>query len=63
MSINSGALARWTAHGGNSASIAFAPPLLIGFHGCPLALAEGVKRGKTRRVAKKNIAKRRAYGI
>ena len=61
MSINSGALARWTAHGASSASIAFAPPLLIGFHGCPLAMSETIKRSKTRRIAKKNIAKRRAY--
>jgi hypothetical protein len=61
MTINSASLARWNAHGGNSALIAFAPPIFIGFHGCPLALAEMVKRSKMGRAAKKNFAKRRAY--
>ncbi|MGL4240705.1 MAG: hypothetical protein ACRCTI_06290 [Beijerinckiaceae bacterium] len=42
--------------------LVFAPPIIIGFLGAPLALADNLPRRRTKSAGKKNWAKRRAYG-
>jgi hypothetical protein len=42
--------------------LVFAPPLVLGFLGAPLALADALPRRRVKSGAKKNWAKRRAYG-
>jgi hypothetical protein len=42
--------------------LVYAPPILIGFLGAPLALADNLPKRRLKGVAKKNWAKRRAYG-
>jgi hypothetical protein len=42
--------------------LVFAPPILIGFRGAPLALADSLPKRRLKGGSKKNWAKRRAYG-
>jgi hypothetical protein len=42
--------------------LVFAPPLVLGFLGAPLALAMGAPKRRMRKLSGKNWAKRRAYG-
>jgi hypothetical protein len=42
--------------------LVYAPPILIGFLGAPLALADSQPKRRLKGAAKKNWAKRRAYG-
>jgi hypothetical protein len=42
--------------------LVFAPPLVLGFLGAPLALAMDMPKRRARKVSGKNWAKRRAYG-
>jgi hypothetical protein len=41
--------------------LVFAPPILIGFHGAPLELADAQPQRRPRGPLRKNWAKRRAY--
>lgn len=41
--------------------LVYAPPILIGFIGSPLALADSLPRRRPKGLSKKNWAKRRAY--
>ncbi len=41
--------------------LVFAPPMMIGFIGNPLALGDALPRRRLKKLAKKNWAKRRAY--
>jgi hypothetical protein len=42
--------------------LVFAPPLILGFLGAPLALADALPRRSVKSGSKRNLAKRRAYG-
>jgi hypothetical protein len=42
--------------------LVYAPPILIGFRGAPLELADAQPKRRTPRPARRNWAKRRAYG-
>jgi hypothetical protein len=42
--------------------LVYAPPILIGFLGAPLALADNLPKRRLRGSSRKNWAKRRAYG-
>jgi hypothetical protein len=46
----------------NGRLLVFAPPLMMGFRGCPLALSNGKVSVKTKSGIKRNWAKRRAFG-
>jgi hypothetical protein len=41
--------------------LVYAPPILIGFLGAPLALADSLPKRRLRHLTRKNWAKRRAY--
>jgi hypothetical protein len=41
--------------------LVFAPPMMIGFIGAPIALGDALPRRRLKRLPKKNWAKRRAY--
>jgi hypothetical protein len=47
--------------GPNGQILVYAPPILIGFIGAPLALADSQPRRRLRGLTRKNWAKRRAY--
>lgn len=42
--------------------LVFAPPILIGFLGAPLALADNLPKRRLKGGSRKNWARRRAYG-
>jgi hypothetical protein len=42
--------------------LVFAPPLILGFLGAPLALAMDMPKRRMRKISGRNWAKRRAYG-
>jgi hypothetical protein len=46
----------------NGRLLVFAPPLMMGFRGCPLALSNGKVSVKAKSNVKRNWAKRRAFG-
>jgi hypothetical protein len=46
----------------NGRLLVFAPPLMMGFRGCPLALSNGKVSVKNKSGVKRNWAKRRAFG-
>ncbi len=46
----------------NGRLLVFAPPLVSGFRGAPLALSAGSKSAKRKPSTRRNWAKRRAYG-
>jgi hypothetical protein len=46
----------------NGRLLVFAPPLMMGFRGCPLALSNGKVSVKAKTGVKRNWAKRRAFG-
>jgi hypothetical protein len=45
----------------NGYPLVFAPPLVTGFRGAPLALSVGNKTSKRKQLTRRNWAKRRAY--
>lgn len=47
---------------GKGRMLVFAPPLVTGFRGAPLALSLNHKTARNRQPMRRNIAKRRAYG-
>jgi hypothetical protein len=49
--------------GPNGQILVYAPPILIGFIGAPLALADSQPRRRLRDAVRKNWAKRKAYGV
>jgi hypothetical protein len=46
----------------NGRLLVFAPPLMMGFRGCPLALSNGKVSVKAKASVRRNYAKRRAFG-
>jgi hypothetical protein len=46
----------------NGRLLVFAPPLMMGFRGCPLALSNSKIKMKTKPSVRRNYAKRRAFG-
>ena len=46
----------------NGRLLCFAPPLMMGFRGCPLALSKGKINVKAKSSVRRNYAKRRAFG-
>jgi hypothetical protein len=47
---------------GNGRMLCFAPPLMTGFRGCPLALSSSKVSAKAKNGVRRNFAKRRAFG-
>jgi hypothetical protein len=45
----------------NGRLLVFAPPLMMGFRGCPLALSKGKINVKAKSSVRRNYAKRRAF--